>query len=591
MNINLQLEGLKHDGTVFPIELKISKTEVGEELFFTLAIRDISLRLQLEQEREKLAAFPHHNPSPTLSADIIGVVVYCNPAAELICQEHHCGVDELLPNNHLSLIELSRTTEASIQGESDVGPYVFQWSYRHLPNSQLVHIFAMDITIQRERQLELTRYAEHDALTGLPNRNWLLRELRDLVRVSGWLSNHAVLFMDVDRFKLVNDTLGHSLGDELLGAVARRISGCIQDGQTLARLGGDEFVVLYREFQVFSSVIDVANRIHDSLQQPLEVRGHQVSVSVGIGIAVLDPQHDRAEDVLRDANAAMYDAKSNGIGQTSIFDEDIRKQIVATYRLEDQLDRALRDQSFELHYQPIVNTDSLALNSVECQVRWRSDDGGLLSPQSFIDTAEQTGHIVQMGWLVLEQALIQWRTWRDSAQPIYPPHITVNVSPRQFQQPDFLTQLKLRMKAYPLPPGTLIIEVTENVFIEQVEHAGEILEQILDLGIAIHLDDFGTGYSSLGYQHSLPIDAIKIDRSFTSRIMEDKRTSDIVEAFIALASKLQMEVIAEGRDSESERSRLESFGCHIMQGALFSMLLSDIEMLQWISDHESNRLP
>ena len=430
-----------------------------------------------------------------------------------------------------------------------------------------------DITARKMAEERLLHDAFHDHLTGLPNRALFMDRLgMAIAHAKRRLSyTYAVLFIDLDRFKNVNDSLGHSVGDELLIAVARRLESCLRPGDTVARLGGDEFTILLDEVTDVDHAVQVAQRLHREMVRPFKVQGHEVFVTMSLGITLGAGGHyDRPEEVLRDADTAMYGAKTSGKARDAVFDYQMHDRAVALLELETDLRRAIERAEFEIYYQPIVSLASGTIDAFEALLRWRHPRRGLLSPDSFVPVAEDTGLIVPIGWWVLREACDQLAHWQSLPWSGERLAVTVNLSGKQFMQADLVERVEEILRATGIQPGSLRLEMTESTIMEQAEEAVEKLLALRNLGVKLYIDDFGTGYSSLSYLHRLPVDALKIDRSFISEMDSGSERAEIVGTIVTLARTLRMDVAAEGIETAEQVSRLRALACHYGQGFFFS---------------------
>jgi diguanylate cyclase (GGDEF)-like protein len=423
---------------------------------------------------------------------------------------------------------------------------------------------------ERERiESRLKHEALHDALTGLPNRAALL------LRMAAALERYhadperlfAVLFLDLDRFKVVNDSVGHLVGDELLVEAARRLDSCLRAPDSVARLGGDEFTVLVEDIHGQEDAFGVAERILQALVDPVRIGDKEIYTSASIGIAFAHPRYRQPEDLLRDADVAMYRAKSRGRQRYEVFDEQLHEEALATLDLESDLRRAITRHEFEPYLQPIVRLSDGAVLGYEALLRWRHGSRGLLSPADFLTVAEDSGNIEQIDWQLYEQVL-------GCILELDEPHtyVGINVSARHFRSPDLARQLLDMLATFKVPASRLRIEVTEGALLENPEQARQTMLQLSRAGILTSLDDFGTGYSSLSYLHRFPLHALKIDRSFVSELGPelDGSSAAVVRAIRALAGSLGMEVIAEGIETAAQREALIQLDCSIGQGFLFA---------------------
>ena len=429
-----------------------------------------------------------------------------------------------------------------------------------------------DIHRRKLTEEQLLYDALHDPLTQLPNltlfRDRLAMSIAQTKRRPGFL--FAVLFFDLDRFKNINDSLGHAVGDQLLKAIAQRLLTFLRPGDTVARLGGDEFAILANDIEDASDATRIAERIQDELRQPFDLGGYEVFTTASIGVTLSSTGYDRPADVLRDADTAMYRAKSAGTAQHAVFDEAMHHRAVELLKLENDLRRAVERDEFSIYYQPIVNLTSGKIDAFEALVRWQHPERGLVLPTEFIGVAEETGLIVPIGWRVIEQGCEQMASWLKGVDRKRRPSLSVNLSARQFAQPDLVPRLKATLQKTGFPPTALRLEITESLFMDDADAAIAKLDELCALGIELHLDDFGTGYSSLSYLHRLPTHTVKIDRSFVSRMDAGNGEAEIVETIVSLARGLGMQVAAEGLETSDQFLKVRQLDCEYGQGFYFS---------------------
>jgi len=428
-----------------------------------------------------------------------------------------------------------------------------------------------DITDRKRAEEQLLHDAFHDSLTGLPNRALFIDHLH-LAIAHGKRHKErqfAILFLDFDRFKIINDSLGHVIGDDLLVAIARRLEHCLRPGDTIARLGGDEFTILLDEVTV-GEAGEVAKRIQKLLEQAFNLNGNEIFTTVSIGIAHSSLGYENPEDLLRDADTAMYRAKSHGISGHKVFDKTMHSQAMSRLHLENDLRRAIERREFVLHYQPIVSLDSGRLQGFEALVRWQHPDKGLIPPGQFIPVVEETGLIVPIGHWVMREACRQMREWQELYASDLRPHISVNLSSKQFVQPDLVGQIRAVLEETGLDPRCLKLEITESVVMENIDTAVSLLREIRALGIELSIDDFGTGYSSLSHLHRFPLSTLKIDRSFVNRMADQNENTEIVRTIMMLARTLNMDVVAEGIETAEQLAQLCWLECQSGQGYYFS---------------------
>jgi diguanylate cyclase (GGDEF)-like protein len=455
-----------------------------------------------------------------------------------------------------------------------------------------------DITSRKTVELKLIHDVFHDPLTGLPNRLLLLERLKyALARAQRRQADGiGVLFMDLDRFKVINDSLGHSMGDQLLVELAKRLQRCIRPGDTLARFGGDEFCVLLEDVNGLQGANAVADRIHQKLQQAVVLNGNELFVTVSIGIALGSRDVRDSENLLRDADIAMYRAKSLGRARQEFYQPGMHTQAIRLQSLESGLHRAVRllgpkpaestrlTKAFEagefvLHYQPIVSLQHRVLAGVEALIRWDHKARGRVSPDDFIPLAEETGLIVPLTFWILREACRQMKDWRSRYPSMANAGVAVNISPNTFSQVSLVPEIAAILKETGLPGSGLKIEVTEAVLIRNSEAMSFVLSQLRALGVQLCLDDFGTGYSSLSYLHRFPLDVLKIDRSFISSLKpQENKSSGIVKTILSLARNLNMAVVAEGVETEQQLAELLALRCDYAQGYLFSKPVEPAEV-------------
>jgi diguanylate cyclase (GGDEF)-like protein/PAS domain S-box-containing protein len=454
----------------------------------------------------------------------------------------------------------------------------------------------VDITARKRDAERLDHQAHHDPLTGLPNRVRFDRELAAALerrREEG--SRLAVLFADLDDFKVINDSLGHRVGDELLVSVAERLVNVLRPEDTIARFGGDEFVILLERVISLADIRRVADRLSADLRKPFVLDGRQRFVSASIGIAIADGSDANAEDLLRDADAAMYQAKEQGKARLEFFDRSLRTRALERLELEAGLREALAGGQLELHYQPEVRLEDGGLFGIEALLRWQHPVHGTISPARFVPIAEQSGLIVPIGEWVIEEACRQAAEWRAGGHDDFV--IGVNLSPRQLSSPDLAGVVATALRDSGLPPSGLCLEITESAIMEDPEAAHTVLQGLKALGVKLAIDDFGVGYSSLSHlKYLLPVDVIKVDKSFVDGLLDRGDSRAIITAIIQLAHALGVQAIAEGVESGEQAEALRAMGCHVAQGYHFSRplpayLLSHSEIFSAASPALSPALP
>jgi diguanylate cyclase (GGDEF)-like protein/PAS domain S-box-containing protein len=408
-------------------------------------------------------------------------------------------------------------------------------------------IFA-DVTERQQLETRLRRQALYDPLTNLPNRALFSDRLKHAMATRTRHGDHlfAVLFLDIDRFKHVNDSLGHAQGDQLLQGIASRLAACIRPGDTIARFGGDEFAVLLEPILDVADAIGVAERVKEALTVPFHLERHEVYAAASIGIAVVGSEHRQPEDVLRDADTAMYSAKTAGKERYAVFDTTMHSRAVELLQLEVDLRRAVDRREFRIHYQPIVSLLNMRVVGFEALIRWQHPKRGLVAPAEFIPLSEEMGLILPIGQWVLREACSQLKIWQRR-YPMTPPlSVSVNLSAKQFWRPGLIDQIKEVLRQTGLPPDSLRLEITESALMSNAGSINGIVDQLRKLGVQLYIDDFGTGYSSLSYLHRFTIDALKIDGSFTSRMHRNFKDREIVHTIMTLAQSLGISTILEG---------------------------------------------
>jgi diguanylate cyclase (GGDEF)-like protein len=414
---------------------------------------------------------------------------------------------------------------------------------------------------------KLLHDAFHDSLTGLPNRALFMDRLshRLALEKRRQSTSFSVLFLDVDRFKVINDGLGHIRGDELLQMIARRLQSCLRPGDTVARLGGDEFTILLEDVPTTADARKVADRVQDELRAPFVLGGQEVFSGASIGIAHGSAAYAWPEDILRDADTALYRAKAQGRGRWVEFDSTMHERAVELLQLETDLRRALERRELRLHYQPVISLSTGQVAGAEALVRWQHPERGLVPPGHFVPLAEETGLIIAIGEWVLREACRQMKAWQDQLG-LPQLEIGVNLSSKQFQLPGLVAQVASVLSETGLSPRSLRLEVTESLLMSREPHIADTMTELRAMGVRIDLDDFGTGYSSLSYLHQFPIDTLKIDRSFIQRMGETEDGLQIVNTILSLARSLDMEVVAEGVETEQQLQTLRQLQCSYAQG-------------------------
>ncbi|MEG3640940.1 two-component system response regulator [Magnetococcus sp. PR-3] len=444
-----------------------------------------------------------------------------------------------------------------------------------------------DISESKATELKLERLAYYDALTQLPNRMLFHDRLEhEFYAAQRHRKQVAVFFIDLDRFKQVNDTLGHSAGDELLQHVAQRLEGCVRANDTVARMGGDEFTVILADIHDNESVARVARKVLEELQKSIHIKGHDIFVGASIGIALYPTNGSNVETLTKNADMAMYRAKESGRGNYKFFSEEMNVSTSERLSLEAQLHHAVNNQHLEVHYQPKLNMQTGIMVGMEALVRWPQDDGSMIPPDHFIPVAEETGLIVPLGQWVMRQAMQDCAQW--VAKSDHSLRVAVNLSAREFQAPGLVASIEQGLQETGLAPAHFEVEITESLMMHDVETAIATLKQISDLGIHIAMDDFGTGYSSLSYLKQFPIHSLKVDRSFVQDVPDDANDIEIIAAILSLAKVLNLKVVAEGVETMDQVTFLKQNHCDECQGYYFSKPLSKLDFDAFLPEVESH---
>ena len=445
--------------------------------------------------------------------------------------------------------------------------------------------------IERKRtELRLAYLATYDPLTEIPNRNFFVEHLNKAVSRAQRNGNLlGLIFLDLDRFKGVNDTLGHHFGDKLLSAVAKRINATVRSGDIVARMGGDEFAILLENLNDVQAAEAVAHKLVDTLAEPYELDGRSIHVTISVGITIYPKDRGDPETLVKNADIAMYQAKSAGRNGFQFFNEAMHDEILYQHEVAQEIRRALDNQEFSLFYQPQLRLDDGRLDGAEALIRWHHPQKKLVMPDDFIGIAEESGQIIQVGNWVIEEAFRQSLAWQSDAAA--PPRMAINISPRQIHQPNFCTDLKRLLFTYQVNPEQIEIEITESCLVQDVQFVQKSLQKLKDLGLTLAIDDFGTGHSCLDYLRRFPIDILKIDRSFVKDIGTGKHGTAICSAILSIADGLDMETVGEGIETEEQLQFLIDNGCDRGQGFYFSQPIAPIDLANLTTSGTSYELP
>jgi len=560
-----------------------------------------------EAEMQKLSLVVEQNPTAVAILDTQGVIEYVNPkfciasgytSGELLGRHFqdllHDSVGREVPHDILNAAQNGAPWQGElIYRRKDGGQFHVAATINPITGSggqttQLVALLedVSDLVAYKER---LFQQANFDKLTGLPNRALALDRLAQAINSA---ERHqralTVLFIDLDRFKLVNDSLGHQFGDALLGEAAQRLLRCVRDEDTVARLGSDEFLVLLVNQRTAGDSTLIASKILDAIAQPFEIGGRELNVSASIGLTVFPNDGATSADLLRNAEAAMHLAKQQGQNAYHFFTAEMNQRSLERLNIETQLRHALRRNELELHYQPLIELSSGNVVGAETLLRWRNGSLGNPSPGKFIPIAEETGLIVPIGQWALRQACRQALEWQQEGFP--PLRIAVNISSRQFVGGTIAAVVEQALLASGLPAHLLELEITEGLLLNDDPHTRQILMQLKKLGVRLSLDDFGTGFSSLSYLRRYHFDVLKIDRSFISDLERKPEAAGLVKTIIALAHNLGLEVIGEGVETPLQAEFIRNRHCHFAQGYLFSKPLPAPEFGRWLQAHRAAQL-
>ncbi|WP_240421222.1 bifunctional diguanylate cyclase/phosphodiesterase [Paenibacillus periandrae] len=586
------------DGTFYWVDTTIVPflNEQGRPYHYVSIRNDITLRKQMEEEirksEEKYRLITENSSDLISIIDTAGNFVYASPS-HMILLGHDLTSFE---SSHLlqwvheedrgivstSIQQIIHTSKSSTQLEFRVRTRSDRYLYVETTLNPILQasgevtslvLVMRDITERKKSEQTIYHLAYHDTLTDLPNRRLFMDRLRKEVQLAKRHHTQlAIMFLDLDRFKDINDSLGHEAGDLILIESAKRLSHCVGPNGLVARLGGDEFVVLLKSLSSLTEVESVSINIQTSLQEPIELAGQLHRMSCSMGVAFFPSNGRDPDELLKRADMALYAAKDMGRNGVSFFHSDMEERSLARILLENELKKAIELEQFHIDYQPKLDLSTGRLIGMEALVRWNHPELGRIPPDKFIPVAEDTGLIIPLGEWVLRHSCKQNKKWQNQGYP--PVQLSVNLSARQFYQPDLLDKIKEVLTMTGLDPQWLELEVTESIFAD-IDHAVTILEAIKVLGVNTSIDDFGTGYSSFSYIKHLPVNTLKIDASFIRDIHHNKESQAIVKAILTIAQTLDINVIAEGVESQEQLAILQEDGCNQGQGFLFSKPLSD----------------
>ncbi|TQR38535.1 bifunctional diguanylate cyclase/phosphodiesterase [Brevibacillus brevis] len=586
-----EIRNCAKDGSYYWVDTTIVpfKNQAGE-IYQYLSIRsDITARKQMEDElkrsEEKYRIIAENTSDIISIINLDGEFLYLSPSHKRVWE--HTVPDEEIHNLFEWIVEDDRDIFAYaiqhafstrkeymvecrintqrndvIWTESKINPIMDEEG-----NVTRLLLITRDVTDRKQSEETIHHLAYHDALTDLPNRRMYVQQLsKEMMQAKRFQSSLAVLFLDLDRFKDVNDSFGHDVGDMLLIEASKRLQACLKPGDVVARLGGDEFTIMQNQLLDRNEATALAEQIMYQLQRPFELDGHVFNVSCSIGIALYPQDGDNPEDLLKRADTALYTVKSRGKNGYDFFDPSMEAKSLERILMENEMRKAIEQEQFQIYYQPKIDIATSAMTGMEALVRWVHPELGIIPPNRFIPIAEETGMILALGEWILKQACKQNKNWHDQG---YTLKVSVNLSARQIYQKDLVEMIKDILQETKLSPHWLELEITESIFVK-MEEATAVLQQIRDIGIQISIDDFGTGYSSFSYIKSLPVDTIKIDASFIRDIHHNQESQAIVKAIVTIAQSLNMNVIAEGIELHDQVAALKENGCDHGQGYLFS---------------------
>lgn len=567
---------------------------------FAVIFTDITQRKLAEADKQKLSSAIEQTADSVMITNRTGTIEYVNPAFErstgysaveavgqtprIIKSGKH--TDEFYQLMWQTILQGDVFSDVIINRRKDGTFYYEEKTITPLKNADgaITHFISTgkDVTERMQTQERLAYMAEHDALTHLPNRTLLLDRIKQSVARARWHSRLvALLFIDLDRFKTINDTLGHEAGDQLLQQLGERFNTCVREGDTVSRFGGDEFVILLGDVANSIDISVIAQKVLDTLKAPFIIEGQNLYITASIGISLFPNDGELGNVLLKNADIAMYRAKELGKNTYQFYSADMSVRAFERLSLETSLRRALAQNEFVLHYQPQIDISNNRIFGVEVLLRWQNPELGIVSPSEFIAILEETGLIVPTGDWVLREATRQFKIWHAAGHKDL--RLAVNLSPRQVQSTDLLTTVRQVLDEVPEVSNWLELEITEGLLIQQSPAMMEIFETLQTLGVRLAIDDFGTGYSSLAYLRRLPIDTLKIDRSFVRDIPNDADDSAITNTIVAMARSLRLEVIAEGVEKPAQRDFLQTLGCQKMQGYLLSKPLPAAEISQLLN--------
>lgn len=590
---NINISDNSDDSTILlkekPVELsKVNLKLARQQLQNTLTVEEKNLTNKLKNvDLNKLASFAELSPNPIIELDFSGKITYLNPAANL-------NFENLLnlTIKHPLLLGLNLNYQDQqgklLTREVEIAEKIFEEYVHYLSENNRIRIYIYDIT-QRKQAEQMLRYqALHDSLTGLPNRDFFYQKLVSLIdEYSENKKQIAVLFIDLDRFKNINDNLSHHIGDQLLQNLAYRLLSYLSNDCFFSRWGGDEFTLIVSNIEKIEELGKISKTILDSLKEPFYIDNHTLYITASIGISIYPEDGKDEETLIKNADAALYRAKAQGRNNYKFYNANISQDSSFLFKVENSLYEALKNNELFLCYQPQINIKMGKIHGLEALLRWNHPELNKISPGHFIPLAEETGLIMPIGEWVLETACYQIKAWQDEGLPNF--KVAVNVSVIQFRDENFRKKVIKILEKTKLKPEFLELEITESILMQDVELATNIIKELGELGVTFSLDDFGTGYSSLGYLKKFPFHTIKIDKSFVINLKNNPQDLAVISAVIALGKGFNMEIIAEGVETEEQLNLLKNLDCQIIQGMWLSEPLKTEDIPQFIREYQNSQ--
>ena len=587
------------EGKQYFFEVSISRLEQNTETYLLAILRDITEKKAIEEKLKILSLTIEQSPAMVMITDIDGNIEYVNPTFTKITgftfEETIGQKPSILKSNKMSEIIYSELWQTILSGKTWKGELnnkkkngELYWEHLYISPiknelGKIIHLVAVkeDITLLKKYEEELLKQANYDNLTGLPNRILAMDRLTQAIEQTDRSDTTSLLMLvDIDRFKNINDSLGHMVGDQLINKVGQRIKTCVKKYDTVARLGGDEYLIIIPE--ACENKTTIVEKILNAFKEPFKIDNHLLYVTVSIGISVCPLDGKDPYILLRNADSAMYKAKSEGRNKFWFYSSEMNKIATRMLEMEMELRKALERNEIYLNYQPKIDLKTYLITGVETLMRWKNQKLGFVSPDEFIPVAENTGLIIELSNFMMKEACKQYKIWNEITD--YSINLAVNVSSQQFKTADFLDNLMDILENENITPELFEIEITESLLIEDIKKTTEILNFLSDKGISISIDDFGTGYSSLSYLKKFPVNKLKIDRSFIINLSENTDDYELVNAIVLISKSLGLEVIAEGVETREQEALLKKINCDKVQGYYYSRPLSDKDFIEYLKN-------